>query len=77
MCFLSSLRTGELLNLRSEKIDKLVVDNAIQESLAGWTGATLVEWTCAESPLLYDDTDGMSKRLDRFRCRCIIRCLPM
>ena len=48
-------RTGELLNLRSEKIDVLVVNKAIQESLEGWDGATLVEWTCAESPLLYED----------------------
>ena len=51
-------RTGELLNLRSEKIDVLVVNKAIQESLEGWDGATLVEWTCAESPLLYEDKNG-------------------
>ncbi|XP_033624242.1 probable indole-3-acetic acid-amido synthetase GH3.9 isoform X1 [Asterias rubens] len=50
-------RTGELLNLRSEKIDVLVVNKAIQESLEGWDGATLVEWTCAESPLLYEDKE--------------------
>ncbi|XP_038058279.1 GH3 domain-containing protein-like isoform X2 [Patiria miniata] len=50
-------RTGELLNLRSEKIDKLVVNNAIQESLTSWQGATLVEWTCAESPLMYGDAE--------------------
>ncbi|XP_022106549.1 probable indole-3-acetic acid-amido synthetase GH3.8 isoform X2 [Acanthaster planci] len=52
-------RTGELLNLRSEKINKLVVNNAIQESLGNWPGVTLVEWTCAESPLLYEDQDGV------------------
>ena len=46
------------MNLRSEKIDVLVVNNAIQESLAGWTGANLVEWACAESPLMYEDKDG-------------------
>ncbi|XP_071788237.1 uncharacterized protein [Asterias amurensis] len=52
-------RTGELLNLRSEKIDVVVVNKAIQESLEGWDGAALVEWTCAESPLLYEDkNDG-------------------
>ncbi|XP_033624241.1 probable indole-3-acetic acid-amido synthetase GH3.9 [Asterias rubens] len=57
--FTVSYRTGELLNLRSEKIDVLVVNKAIQESLEGWDGATLVEWTCAESPLLYEDkNDG-------------------
>ncbi|XP_038058034.1 GH3 domain-containing protein-like [Patiria miniata] len=50
-------RTGELLNLRSEKIDKVVVNNAIQESLTSWPGATLVEWTCAESPLMYGDEE--------------------
>ncbi|XP_022106550.1 GH3 domain-containing protein-like [Acanthaster planci] len=53
-------RTGELLNLRSEKIDKHVVNNAIQESLGNWPGVTLVEWTCAESPLLYEDQDGVA-----------------
>ncbi|XP_022106526.1 GH3 domain-containing protein-like, partial [Acanthaster planci] len=52
-------RTGELLNLRSEKIDKLVVNNAIQESLGNWPGVTLVEWTCAESPLMYGDQEGV------------------
>ncbi|XP_033624239.1 GH3 domain-containing protein-like isoform X1 [Asterias rubens] len=52
-------RTGELLNLRSEKINVLVVNKAIQESLEGWDGATLVEWACAESPLMHDDkNDG-------------------
>ncbi|XP_038058033.1 indole-3-acetic acid-amido synthetase GH3.4-like [Patiria miniata] len=50
-------RTGELLNLRSEKLDKLVVNNAIQESLTSWPGATLVDWTCAESPLMYGDEE--------------------
>ena len=57
------LRTGELLNLRSEKIDKLVVDNAVQESLAGWHQAKLVDWTCAESPLMYDDTEGRQRAI--------------
>ncbi|XP_038058031.1 GH3 domain-containing protein-like [Patiria miniata] len=52
-------RTGELLNLRSEKIDKVVVNNAIQESLTSWPGATLVDWTCAESPLMYEDQEGV------------------
>ncbi|XP_071788390.1 uncharacterized protein [Asterias amurensis] len=56
--FTVAYRTGELLNLRSEKIDVLVVNKAIQESLEGWDGATLVEWTCAESPLLHDDKNG-------------------
>ena len=46
------------MNLRSEKIDILVVNNAIQECLTGWTGASLVEWACAESPLMYEDSDG-------------------
>ena len=56
--FLPRFRTGELLNLRSEKIDKLVVTKAIDESLESWSGATLVEWTCAESTLLYGDEES-------------------
>ncbi|XP_033624240.1 probable indole-3-acetic acid-amido synthetase GH3.8 isoform X2 [Asterias rubens] len=48
-------RTGELLNLRSEKIDVLVVNNAVQDLLAGLKETSLIEWTCAESTLMYDD----------------------
>ncbi|XP_071789171.1 uncharacterized protein [Asterias amurensis] len=48
-------RTGELLNLRSEKIDVLVVNNAVQDLLAGLNETSLIEWTCAESTLMYDD----------------------
>ncbi len=51
-------RTGELLDLCREKIDMLVVNKAIQESLEGWDGAALVEWACADSPLLQDDANG-------------------
>ncbi|XP_022106476.1 GH3 domain-containing protein-like [Acanthaster planci] len=52
-------RTGELFNLRSEKVDRLVVGTAIQETLESWPGVTLVEWTCAESPLIYGDQEDV------------------
>ena len=64
-------RTGELLNLRSEKINVLVVNKAIQESLEGWDGATLVEWACAESPLMHDDKNGNNLKLCMEQTRSI------
>ncbi len=46
-------RTGELLNLRSEKIDVGVVSSAIEQTICNWTEAKLVDWICADSPLLH------------------------
>ncbi|XP_038051191.1 probable indole-3-acetic acid-amido synthetase GH3.9 [Patiria miniata] len=46
-------RTGELLNLNGEKIDVNLMFTVIRETVAGWPLRALVDWTCAESPLLY------------------------
>ncbi|XP_033639949.1 probable indole-3-acetic acid-amido synthetase GH3.9 [Asterias rubens] len=51
-------RTGELLNLRSEKIDVGVACSAIEQTVSNWSDANLVDWTCADSPLLHEGSKG-------------------
>ena len=51
--FFPKHRTGELLNLRGEKIDINLVSTVISETVIGWPQRTLVDWTCADSPLLH------------------------
>ncbi|XP_038047478.1 probable indole-3-acetic acid-amido synthetase GH3.9 [Patiria miniata] len=46
-------RSGEYLNLVYEKVNTQVVDAAIKNTIQGWPGIQLVDWTCAESPV-YD-----------------------
>ncbi|XP_038071011.1 probable indole-3-acetic acid-amido synthetase GH3.9 isoform X2 [Patiria miniata] len=53
-------RKAELLNLRSEKVTAVTMQTVVQEFMSQLPGARLVNWTCAESPLLSDTKGGDS-----------------
>ncbi|XP_022098637.1 probable indole-3-acetic acid-amido synthetase GH3.8 [Acanthaster planci] len=50
-------RTGEHVNLFSEKMNTQVIRNAMKVTFESWPGIHLVEWTVAESPL-YDPNNS-------------------
>ncbi|XP_072026291.1 uncharacterized protein [Amphiura filiformis] len=45
-------RSGQLLNLRAEKVTEISVDEAVHHLVDNLPGAELIQWTSAESPLL-------------------------
>ncbi len=60
--FKMKYRIGELLNLVGENLNSYVVTTAVTETVEGWAGFQLVDWTCAESSL-YDPTTSGRYRL--------------
>ncbi|XP_071798697.1 uncharacterized protein [Asterias amurensis] len=53
--FKMKYRIGELLNLVGEMLNSSIVATAVTETVEGWAGCQLIDWTCAESSL-YDPT---------------------
>lgn len=45
-------RQGQLLNIRGEKLDEHIFYEALFECVAKWEGRSLLDYCCAESPLL-------------------------
>ncbi|KAL8577394.1 hypothetical protein ACOMHN_060216 [Nucella lapillus] len=50
-------RTGQFLNVRGEKTSESLFFQTLKETVAQWSGLTLVDYCCAES-VLVDDIDG-------------------
>ena len=51
-------RSGQLLNLRAEKVTEISVDEAVHHVVDNLPGAKLVDWTSAESTLLPENADN-------------------
>ncbi|XP_069131283.1 GH3 domain-containing protein-like isoform X5 [Argopecten irradians] len=49
-------RQGQLLNVRGEKTSEVAFFRALSESVAQWTGANLLDYCCAESVLVEEDS---------------------
>ncbi|XP_072051335.1 uncharacterized protein [Amphiura filiformis] len=59
-------RSGQLLNLRSEKVTELSVDDAVHHMVNNMTGAKLAYWTSAENTLLAGTKDVEYKEGSQF-----------
>ena len=63
-------RSGQLLNLRAEKVTEISVDEAVHHMIDNMPGAKLIDWTSAESTLLPENADNGKYRQSCGRVVC-------
>lgn len=49
---LSSVRRGQMLNVRGEKVSEALFLDALKKAVSQWPGAQLVDYCCAESGIM-------------------------
>lgn len=47
-----SVRRGQMLNVRGEKVSEALFLSALKEALSQWPAAQLVDYCCAESGIM-------------------------
>lgn len=49
---LASVRRGQMLNVRGEKVSEALFLHALKKAVSQWPGAQLVDYCCAESGIM-------------------------
>ena len=57
------LRSGLVLNVRSEKVDSVVVNKVMHEVVSDWTDVTMVDYAVAESSKLPEGKSQDQKQM--------------
>lgn len=64
---LSSVRRGQMLNVRGEKVSEALFLDALKKAISKWPGAQLVDYCCAESGIMGNFIHMPQLYLSQFR----------